>query len=140
MLDYAQLREEMVYRQIESRGVRSQQLLDAMRKVPREKFLPKALWEFAYDDTPLPIAASQTISQPYIVAFMIEGLGLSGGERVLEIGTGSGYAAAVLAEIAGKVFSIERIEELATAATSTLAEADSTYKGHYVRSEAVGAS
>lgn len=122
MTDSALLREEMVSRQIESRGVRSPQLLDAMRKVPREHFLPEALREFAYDDTPLPIAAEQTISQPYIVAFMIEGLALTGGERVLEIGTGSGYAAAVLAEIAGKVYTIERIEELASAARSTLAK------------------
>lgn len=121
MMDSSLLRDEMVSRQIESRGVRSRQLLDAMRKVPREQFLPEALREFAYDDTPLPIAAEQTISQPYIVAFMIEGLALSGGESVLEIGTGSGYAAAVLAEIAGKVFTIERIEELASAARSTLA-------------------
>ncbi len=122
MMDNALLREEMVSRQIESRGVRSRQLLDAMRKVPREQFLPEALREFAYDDSPLPIAAEQTISQPYIVAFMIEGLALTGGETVLEIGTGSGYAAAVLAEIAGKVFTIERIEELASAARSTLAK------------------
>ena len=121
MTDNALLREDMVSQQIESRGVRSPRLLDAMRKVPREQFLPEQLREFAYDDTPLPIAAQQTISQPYIVAFMIEGLALSGGERVLEIGTGSGYAAAVLAEIAGKVFTIERIEELASAASSTLA-------------------
>ncbi len=106
MTDYSQLRQQMVDQQIESRGVRSQKVLDAMRKVPRELFLPENIREFAYQDTPLPIEANQTISQPYIVAFMSEGLALEGGEKVLEIGTGSGYAAAVLAEIAGEVCTI----------------------------------
>ncbi|MDH4056667.1 MAG: protein-L-isoaspartate(D-aspartate) O-methyltransferase [Gammaproteobacteria bacterium] len=106
---------------MEARGVRSEILLTAMRKIPREQFIPPHMREFAYDDTPLPIAAQQTISQPYIVAYMTEGLALQGGEKVLEIGTGSGYAAAVLAEIAGKVYTIERIGELATEAASTLA-------------------
>ena len=124
MKDYSQIREQMVDHQIESRGVRSQKVIDAMRKVPRELFLPEDLREFAYEDTPLPIEASQTISQPYIVAFMTEGLALEGGEKVLEIGTGSGYAAAVLAEIAGEVYTIERIEELADHAASTLADLD----------------
>ncbi|MDH5502244.1 MAG: protein-L-isoaspartate(D-aspartate) O-methyltransferase, partial [Gammaproteobacteria bacterium] len=121
MLDYSELREQMVEQQIEARGVRSEILLTAMRKIPREQFIPPHMREFAYDDTPLPIAAQQTISQPYIVAYMTEGLALQGGEKVLEIGTGSGYAAAVLAEIAGKVYTIERIGELATEAASTLA-------------------
>ena len=112
----------MVVHQIEARGVRSQKVLDAMRSIPRELFLPDDIREFAYEDTPLPIAASQTISQPYIVAFMTEGLALEGGEKVLEIGTGSGYAAAVLAEIAGEVYTIERIEELASHAASVLAD------------------
>ena len=93
-------RNEMVHDQIEARGVRDPLVLDAMRTVPREEFLPERLREFAYDDAPLPIAEEQTISQPYIVAFMIEALALKGGEGVLEIGTGSGYAAAVLGEIA----------------------------------------
>ena len=114
----------MVDHQIEARGVRSQKVLDAMRAVPRELFLPIGIREFAYEDTPLPIQADQTISQPYIVAFMIEGLALEGGEKVLEIGAGSGYAAAVLAEIAGEVYTIERIEELAANAKSTLADLD----------------
>jgi protein-L-isoaspartate(D-aspartate) O-methyltransferase len=122
MTDYSQLREEMVDRQIEARGVRSEKVLDAMRNVPRESFLPEGLREFAYEDTPLAIEAGQTISQPYIVAFMTEGLALKGGERVLEVGTGSGYAAAVLAQIAGEVYTIERIEELAVHAASVLAE------------------
>ncbi|MGD8384294.1 MAG: protein-L-isoaspartate(D-aspartate) O-methyltransferase, partial [Lysobacterales bacterium] len=120
MSDYAALRSQMVDRQIAARGVRSSKVLEAMRKVPREMFLPREIREFAYEDAPLPIAAGQTISQPYIVAFMTEGLALEGGEKVLEIGTGSGYAAAVLAEIAGEVHSIERIEELARKAQSLL--------------------
>jgi len=122
MTDYFQLRRQMVDHQIEARGVRSQKVLDAMRSVPRELFLPEDIREFAYEDTPLPIAANQTISQPYIVAFMTEGLALEGGEKVLDIGTGSGYAAAVLAEIAGEVYTIERIEELASYAASVLAD------------------
>jgi hypothetical protein len=93
----------MVEKAIVARGVRSVAVLRAMRRVAREAFLPQQLREFAYDDCPLPIEEGQTISQPYIVAFMTEALALQGGERVLEIGTGSGYAAAVLAEIAGDV-------------------------------------
>ncbi len=119
-IDLANERAEMVHQQIESRGVRDRFVLEAMRTVPREEFLPEKMREFAYLDTPLPIAADQTISQPYIVAFMIEALALEGGERVLEIGAGSGYAAAVLAEIASQVYTIERIEELADHATTTL--------------------
>lgn len=122
MSDYSKLRESMVADQIAARGVRSEIVLDAMRKVPREQFLPEGVREFAYEDSPLPIEAGQTISQPYIVAFMVEGLALRGGEKVLEIGAGSGYAAAVLAEIAGEVYTIERIEKLAESAASTLAE------------------
>ena len=97
------LRKEMVERDIVARGVRDDLVLDAMRKAPRELFLPKTLREFAYEDSPLPIAGEQTISQPYIVAFMAEALLLKGGEKILEIGTGSGYAAAVLSEIAASV-------------------------------------
>ena len=88
----------MVERHIAHRGVRSALVLAAMSAVPRETFLPEDLWEFAYDDAPLPIAEGQTISQPYIVAMMTEALDLQGGEKVLEIGTGSGYAAAVLSQ------------------------------------------
>jgi protein-L-isoaspartate(D-aspartate) O-methyltransferase len=119
--DYANLRLQMVQEQIFARGVRSEKVLDAMRKVPREQFLPEELREFAYEDSPLPIAGGQTISQPYIVAFMAEALNLQGGENVLEIGAGSGYAAAVLAQIAGDVHTIERVQELANAARTTLA-------------------
>jgi protein-L-isoaspartate(D-aspartate) O-methyltransferase len=104
---FASLRKEMVERTISSRGVRDELVLDAMRKVPRELFLPEELREFAYEDSPLPIAGDQTISQPYIVAFMAEALMLRGGEKILEIGAGSGYAAAVLSEIAASVFTVE---------------------------------
>jgi protein-L-isoaspartate(D-aspartate) O-methyltransferase len=120
MTDLSKLREHMVEKQIAARGVRSKIVLDAMRKVPREAFLPERLREFAYEDSPLPIAAGQTISQPYIVALMTEALDLEGGENVLEIGTGSGYAAAVLAEIAADVYTVERIGQLAEKAASTL--------------------
>ncbi|WP_405231308.1 protein-L-isoaspartate(D-aspartate) O-methyltransferase [Lentisalinibacter salinarum] len=114
-------RDRMVTRQIEGRGVRSVAVLESMRRVPREAFLPEHLREFAYDDNPLPIGEGQTISQPYIVAMMIEALALEGGEKVLEIGAGSGYAAAVLGEIAGEVYTIERVGALADRAREALA-------------------
>jgi len=112
----------MVEHSIAARGVQDELVLDAMRKVPRELFLPEKLREFAYDDSPLPIAAEQTISQPYIVAFMAEALLLKGGEKVLEIGAGSGYAAAVLAEIAADVYTVERVGLLAENAAKTLSD------------------
>lgn len=121
-IDYAALREAMVDRQIEARGIRSRPVLDAMRKVPRERFVPADMQAMAYNDSPLPIGEEQTISQPYIVAYMIEALGLRGGEKVLEVGTGSGYAAAVLAEIAGEVCTVERIRELADRSARLLDE------------------
>jgi protein-L-isoaspartate(D-aspartate) O-methyltransferase len=120
--DFNRLRDEMVERAIVARGVRSDLVLNAIRNVPREAFLPKQLREFAYEDAPLPIEAGQTISQPYIVAFMTEALALEGGEAVLEIGAGSGYAAAVLSGIAGEVYTVERIGQLAEKAASTLAD------------------
>jgi protein-L-isoaspartate(D-aspartate) O-methyltransferase len=107
-------------RQLEGRGVRSPLVLAAMGKVRRERYVPADLVHLAYDDAPLPIEEDQTISQPYIVAVMVEALSLAGGERVLEIGTGSGYAAAVLAEIAGEVHTIERHERLAREAARRL--------------------
>jgi protein-L-isoaspartate(D-aspartate) O-methyltransferase len=116
-------RDAFVARQVEARGVRDPLVLAAMRSVSRELFVPPSLAEEAYEDTPLPIGAGQTISQPYIVAFMIEALALRGGEKVLEIGAGSGYAAAVLAEIADEVFTVERIGELAQRAAASLAAA-----------------
>ncbi len=112
----------MVQQQLAARDIRDEKVLDAMRQVPREAFLPRKWQAMAYDDSPLPIGQGQTISQPYMVAFMIQAAGLRGGERVLEIGTGSGYAAAVLSKIAGQVISIERIASLANAARDTLAQ------------------
>jgi len=127
-----QMREGFVARQIEARGVRDPAVLEATRAVQRELFVPKDLQKNAYDDTPLPIGSGQTISQPYIVAFMIEALALRGGEKVLEIGAGSGYAAAVLAQIARSVFTIERIGQLAQRAARNLATAgcDNVYVRH----------
>lgn len=125
-----QLRNEMVEYQIARRGVKDEKVLEAMKRVPREKFISKKMQSLAYQDGPLPIGEEQTISQPYIVALMIEALSLKGGERVLEIGTGSGYSAAVLAEIAGEVFSIERLEGLANKAAFVLE--DLGYKNVHV--------
>ena len=119
-VDFPKLRAQMVDRHLAHRGVRSTLVLDAMRRVPREAFLPDEMPEFAYDDAPLPIAEGQTISQPYIVAMMIEALRLEGGEKVLEVGTGSGYAAAVLATIAKDIYTVERIGQLAEKAAATL--------------------
>ncbi|MDI6810046.1 MAG: protein-L-isoaspartate(D-aspartate) O-methyltransferase [Candidatus Eisenbacteria bacterium] len=117
---FASLRERMVTEQIVKRGVKDSLVLKAMRKVPRHLFVPEYLRGQAYNDYPLPIGFDQTISQPFIVAAMTELLGLKGGEKVLEIGTGSGYQAAVLREIADKVFSIEIVEGLAKQAPGTL--------------------
>ena len=121
-IDFAKLRDEMVDHHIAGRGVHSRVVLDAMRSVPRETFLPENMREFAYEDAPLPIAEGQTISQPYIVALMTEALALEGGEKVLEIGTGSGYAAAVLSRIASDVYTVERIGQLAEKAAGVLAD------------------
>ncbi|KAA1176197.1 protein-L-isoaspartate(D-aspartate) O-methyltransferase [Marinobacter salinexigens] len=115
-------RASMVDYQVIGRGITSPWVIEAMRRVPRERFVTPGTVDYAYEDGPLPIGAGQTISQPYIVALMAEALGLEGGEIVLDIGTGSGYAAAVMACIAGHVYSIERIPELAERAGSVLAE------------------
>lgn len=120
VLNMERRRAEMVECQLARRGISDRRVLDAMATVPREEFVPAELRERAYDDEPLPIGWGQTISQPYMVALMIEALALKGGERVLDVGTGSGYAAAVLARIAGEVWSIERIPELAATAGATL--------------------
>lgn len=106
-------REEMVREQIEARDVRDARVLKAMRLVARHLFIPAELQRYAYEDTPLPIGHGQTISQPYIVAFMSEAMELKPGDRVLEIGTGSGYQAAVLAHLAREVYTIEIVEPLA---------------------------
>jgi protein-L-isoaspartate(D-aspartate) O-methyltransferase len=113
-------REEMVERQLARRGIRDSRLLAAMRRVPRHRFAPESLRAEAYADYPLPIGEGQTISQPYIVARMTELLSLEGRERVLEIGTGSGYQTAVLAELASEVYTIEYLPALAARATRTL--------------------
>jgi protein-L-isoaspartate(D-aspartate) O-methyltransferase len=122
MIHYRLAREEMVKHQLIRRNISDSLVLDAMRKVPRHKFVEPALRNRAYDDCPLPIGHGQTISQPYIVALMTQSLGLQGGERVLEIGTGSGYQAAILAEIADKVFTMERHGALANLARKVLDE------------------
>ncbi|MDH3427148.1 MAG: protein-L-isoaspartate(D-aspartate) O-methyltransferase [Gemmatimonadota bacterium] len=122
MTDYAALRARMVERDIAGRGIRDPLVLAAMGEVPRERFVPEHLYDDAYVDAPLPIPGAQTISQPYIVAVMIDALGLEGGERVLDVGTGSGYAAAVLSRIAGQVFTIEVHQELAETAGRRFSE------------------
>jgi len=119
-VNFKMLREKMVKEQIIARGVKDKNVLDAMRKIPREEFVPEEERKYAYGDYPLSIGFSQTISQPYIVAFMTELLELTPDDRVLEIGTGSGYQAAVLAEIAKEVYTIEIIPELSKRAEETL--------------------
>lgn len=106
---YTRLREEMVKTQIEARGVKDARVLSALRKVPRHRFVSEALRDQAYNDYPLPIGEQQTISQPYIVAEMTQALQISPNDRVLELGTGSGYQAAVLAQLAYRVYTVERI-------------------------------
>jgi protein-L-isoaspartate(D-aspartate) O-methyltransferase len=120
--DRAAERERMVEEQIAARGVHDERVLAALRRVPRHRFVPEDVAAQSYGDHPLPIGHGQTISQPYIVGFMSAALGLDGDEKVLEIGTGSGYQAAVLSELAREVFTIEIIPELGERARSTLAE------------------
>lgn len=114
-------RERMVDRQIAARGIRDPHVLEAMRTVPRHAFVADDLRHMAYDDRPLPIDAGQTISQPYIVALMTEAAGVAPRQRVLEVGTGSGYAAAVLSRIAAEVFTLDRHETLVADASARLA-------------------
>ncbi len=118
---FAAARERMVAQQIAARGINDPRVLAALRRVPRHLFVPRHLWDQAYDDYPLPIGADQTISQPYIVALMTELLEVKEQDRVLEIGTGSGYQAAILAELAAAVFSIDRMGGLADQAAAVLA-------------------
>jgi len=118
--DFKTMREKMVETQIKGRGVKDPRVLSAMLKVERHLFVPKELQPSAYTDQPLPIGKGQTISQPYIVALMTELLELKGEEKVLEIGTGSGYQAAILAELVKEVYTIEIIETLATSAKKLL--------------------
>jgi protein-L-isoaspartate(D-aspartate) O-methyltransferase len=119
---YQEQRDLMVEQQMESRGISDGRVLDAMRSVPRHLFVPAARRDRAYEDTPLPLGEGQTISQPYIVAWMSQLLELKGEENVLEVGTGSGYQAAILGVIARQVFTIERIPALADSARKLLGE------------------
>jgi protein-L-isoaspartate(D-aspartate) O-methyltransferase len=129
--DFQKLRERMVQEQLGIRGISDQGVLAAMRKVERHKFVPENVRHLAYEDSPLPIGQGQTISQPYIVALMTEVLRLQGKEKVLEIGTGSGYQAAILAELTGEVYTIELIPELAKAAEKLLSSLG--YKNIHVK-------
>ncbi|MCK4508213.1 MAG: protein-L-isoaspartate(D-aspartate) O-methyltransferase [Desulfuromonadales bacterium] len=122
MRDFSIARRRMVEGQVINRGVKDRRVIDAMLKVPRHKFVEEALEGQAYQDAPLPIGEKQTISQPYMVAVMSEALVLNGSETVLEVGTGSGYQAAVLALLADRVFSLERIPSLARRARKVLDE------------------
>ncbi len=129
--DFKAMREQMVETQIKARGVKDPRVLSAMLKVERHLFVPKEYRSSAYNDQPLPIGEGQTISQPYIVALMTELLELKGEEKVLEVGTGSGYQAAILAELAKEVYTIEIIETLANSAKKLLSELG--YKNIYVK-------
>ena len=121
-MEFATARNRMVESQLISRGIKDVRVLGAMRKVPRHRFVEEALVSQAYNDHPLPIGEKQTISQPYMVAMMTEALELHGNEKVLEIGTGSGYQTAILAELADKIYSIERIRSLSIKARRILDE------------------
>ena len=120
MANYVKLRQQMIDEQLVGRGLKDQVVLDAIGAVPREAFVPPDLVDYAYKDSALPIEVSQTISQPYIVALMTSALDLTPTDRVLEVGTGSGYSAAVLAEIAAEVYTIERHQFLADTARERL--------------------
>ncbi len=120
--NFAAERREMVEFQIKRRGIRDPKVLEAMLRVPRHLFVPEQMKELAYGDEPLPIGEGQTISQPYIVAYMTEALKLTGQEKVLEIGTGSGYQTAILAELAREVYTVELIPELSRRAQKVLRE------------------
>ncbi|MCD4772111.1 MAG: protein-L-isoaspartate(D-aspartate) O-methyltransferase [Bacteroidales bacterium] len=122
--DFEYQRKMMVKKQIEWRGINNNKILNAMRKVPRHKFIPEIYQEYAYEDTPLPIGDGQTISQPYIVAFMTDALNLNAKDKVLEIGTGSGYQAAILAEICDTVYTIEIFKSLGENAETVLKDLD----------------
>ncbi|MCS6871262.1 MAG: protein-L-isoaspartate(D-aspartate) O-methyltransferase [Anaerolineae bacterium] len=119
--DFEALRAAMVREQLAGRDITDQRVLDAMGRLPRERFVPEAYQAYAYADHPLPIGEGQTISQPYIVAYMLQMLALRGTERVLEVGTGSGYQTALLCMLAAQVISIERIETLSAQAAERLA-------------------
>ncbi len=125
-MDYEELRQEMVETQLIPRGISDKRVLEIFRKVPRHLFVPENIRASAYDDCALPIGEGQTISQPYMVAIMTEKLNLKGEERVLEIGTGSGYQAAILAELCQQVYTVERVETLSKRAEQKVKEAGYT--------------
>ena len=129
--DFAALRQRMVEKQLKPRGIQDKRVLTAMAKVPREEFIPVDTRADAYEDGPLPIGYDQTISQPYIVAFMTEQLRPKSSDRVLEIGSGSGYQAAILAELVADVYTIEIVEPLAKTAEATLQRLD--YKNVHIK-------
>jgi len=120
--DFEAARQQMVERQLAQRGITDERVLQAMRDVPRHRFVPEDVWDMAYRDSPLPIGYGQTISQPYIVAYMTQMLNLSPSDRVLEVGTGSGYQAAILSRLAQQVYTIECLAELAQRAEQVLRE------------------
>ena len=120
--DFERMRNEMVEKQLKNRGIRSKVVLNAMRTVPRHLFVPQTLQIYAYNDSPLPIGLEQTISQPYMVAFMTEQLKPVRGMKILEIGTGSGYQAAILAFLGCEVYTIELLDELAQRAEKVIRE------------------
>lgn len=119
---YAEQREKMIQRQVRARGIRDEAILNALNEVPREVFVPDKYKAAAYDDSPLPIPAGQTISQPYVVALMIRALRLERDDKVLEVGSGSGYAAAILGRMVREVHAVERHEELVEYARQRLAQ------------------
>ena len=123
-MNFSALRKKMVEEQLISRGIKDKKVLEAFQKVPRHNFVPKRYLDSAYGDFPLSIGEGQTISQPYMVALMTECLGLSGGETILEIGAGSGYQAAILAELASRVYTVERVVSLAEGARTCLKNLD----------------
>jgi protein-L-isoaspartate(D-aspartate) O-methyltransferase len=118
--NFEKQREKMVDVQLKARGIKDQKILEAMRKVPRHTFVPENMIPYAYNDEPLPIGEGQTISQPYIVAYMTEALELSGGERILEVGTGSGYQTAILAEIVRELYTVELVSALSSKAQENI--------------------
>jgi len=131
---YSIARKRMVENQLKSRDINDKKVIEAFKKVPREAFVPKSMQHNSYKDTPLPIGKNQTISQPYIIAKMMQMLELSGEEKVLEIGTGSGYQTALLCECANIVYSIERIEEFTKRSRKVLDDLG-YYKAHLVTSD-----
>ena len=130
-VNYAEARERMVQEQLAGRGIKDPRVLASMSRVPRHLFVGEELRDQAYDDHPLPIGNGQTISQPYMVALMVEALGLKGEEKVLEVGPGSGYEAAILAELCGQLFTVELVEKLALRARFELA--NSGYRNVFVQ-------